>query len=230
VGPEMTAPMLMEYLHLWTEMDRVQLSPEANDSITWSWEKDGNFSTRSAYAARFWGREVVPTAQFTWGSRAPLRCRFFIWVALQNRCWTADRLARRGLDHPEQCPFCDQEEETINHLLLDCVFASEVWATVAAAAGKPDWAPRRGESIVKWCAETGGSGRASKETRTVSTLVLWELWKHRNAIVFDAASPSTSRVISNIRAEGMAWKQAGMIKEDASSFLGKLAEWDRRSS
>jgi hypothetical protein len=33
-----------------------------------------------------------------------------------------DRLARRGMDHPEKCPLCDQEQETIDHLLLSCVF------------------------------------------------------------------------------------------------------------
>jgi hypothetical protein len=25
-----------------------------------------------------------------------------------NRCWTAGRLARHGLPHPEVCPFCDR--------------------------------------------------------------------------------------------------------------------------
>lgn len=68
-----------------------------------------------------------------------------------------------------------------------------------------------------------GSGRARKDTRIVSTLMLWELWKHRNAIVFDGASPSMSHVILNIQAEGTAWKQAGMLKEDVSAFFKKLA-------
>ena len=27
-----------------------------------------------------------------------------------QKCWTADRLARRGLPHPEYCPLCDQED------------------------------------------------------------------------------------------------------------------------
>jgi hypothetical protein len=47
-------------------------------------------------------------------------------MALQ-RCWTADRLRRRGLDHPEQCPICDQEMETIDHFLVNCVFARNYW-------------------------------------------------------------------------------------------------------
>lgn len=83
------------------------------DSVTWSWETNGQFSVCSAYAAMFAGREVVPTADFTWKYRTPLQSRFFNWLAMRNRCWTSDRLARRGLPHHDTCPFCDQEEE--NH-------------------------------------------------------------------------------------------------------------------
>ena len=45
----------------------------------------------------------------TW---APLKCRVFIWLAVKNRCWMADRLAKRGLPHPGSCPLCDQAEKT----------------------------------------------------------------------------------------------------------------------
>ena len=27
---------------------------------------------------------------------------FFLWLVAHDRCWTADRLARRGLPHPER--------------------------------------------------------------------------------------------------------------------------------
>jgi hypothetical protein len=32
---------------------------------------------------------------------------------------------RRGLPHQAQCPLCDQEKETINHLLVSRVFARQ---------------------------------------------------------------------------------------------------------
>jgi hypothetical protein len=31
------------------------------------------------------------------------------------------------MDHPEHCLLCDQQEETIVHLLVSCVFAREFW-------------------------------------------------------------------------------------------------------
>ena len=61
--------------------------------------------------------EIMGAAQM------PLLC-VAAWLVTHNKCWTVDRLARRGLPHPEFCPLCDQEEETIDHLLVHCVFAS----------------------------------------------------------------------------------------------------------
>jgi hypothetical protein len=61
------------------------------------------------------------------GNLGLLENAFFLWLVAHDRCWTTDRLARRNLPHPELCALCDQEEETINHLLSSCVFAREFW-------------------------------------------------------------------------------------------------------
>lgn len=71
-GPVLTAEMIQEYLTLWTQMGLLQIDQEASDSNSWLLESDGWFSARSAYEANFKGREVVPTAEFTWNSMAPL--------------------------------------------------------------------------------------------------------------------------------------------------------------
>lgn len=62
------------------------------------------------------------------------------------------------------------------------------------------------------------------------SLCLWELWKHKNKIVFDGASPSTTTVIVSIEDEGKAWAQARMFRHDMATFLSVLARWDGASS
>lgn len=94
IGPDLSIHLLREYLALWTQVAHVQLNSETSDTIAWAWEANGEYSTRAAYAAKFWGREVMPTGDFTWKCRAPLQCRFFAWFALQNRCWTSEGLIR----------------------------------------------------------------------------------------------------------------------------------------
>jgi hypothetical protein len=75
--------------------------------------------------------------------------------AVQNRCWTADRLARRGITHREKCPLCDQEEETIQHLLTRCVFSRQVWLAVLSPLEIGEATPHSNErSFANWWAKT----------------------------------------------------------------------------
>ena len=148
VGPEIREDALQEFLILWLRVSMWEPEVDVPDKVAWSWETNGRYSVRSAYAAKFWGREVAPMAELTWTSRAPSNCKFFAWLALRDRCWTSDRLARRGLPHQDACPLCDQEEETINHVLLTCVFARAIWVVVCEALGKWDWTPTAHDSLL----------------------------------------------------------------------------------
>lgn len=152
---------LVDYLEVWQRVQGIQLQVQVPDAFSWAWEPNGQFSIRSAYAARFVGREVAPMADFTWQSQAHLKCRFFTWLAMRNRCWTSDQLARRGLPHQDACPFCDQEDETIDHILLTCVFARTVWRTLCSALGKPQWSPTAQDTLKDWCVARTSSRRSS---------------------------------------------------------------------
>jgi hypothetical protein len=89
-----------------------------------------------------------------WKSWAPPKCRFFMWLTALKKCWTADRLQKRGLDHPERCPLCDQEGETIDHLLVVCVFSRECWFLILRQFGLQILAPQpTARSFMAWWEE-----------------------------------------------------------------------------
>ena len=73
VNPDMEFTALVEYLEVWQCLQGIQLQGSVVDSLSWSWETNGQFSVRSAYAARFAERVAAPTADFSWRSRAPLQ-------------------------------------------------------------------------------------------------------------------------------------------------------------
>uniref|UniRef100_A0A0A9G816 Reverse transcriptase zinc-binding domain-containing protein n=1 Tax=Arundo donax TaxID=35708 RepID=A0A0A9G816_ARUDO len=80
-----------------------------------------------------------------------MKCKLFLWLAIRNRCWTADRLARRGLDHPERCPLCDQMDEDVQHLLTTCVFARQFWPRILLPLDLITVIPgRREHSFAEW--------------------------------------------------------------------------------
>lgn len=77
ISPDMDEHALAQFLGLWPQVASVTLLDHTPDKLTWSWEKDGVFSARSAYAAGFATLQVSPMIAYTWSSHAPLRCRFF---------------------------------------------------------------------------------------------------------------------------------------------------------
>jgi hypothetical protein len=65
-----------------------------------------------------------------------------MWLVAHNWCWAADRVAKRGLPHPECCLLCDQAEETIYHLLISCVFSQQVWYIILHKVSLQDLSPQ----------------------------------------------------------------------------------------
>ena len=126
-----------------------------------------------------------------WKSWAPPKCRFFMWLVAQNRCWTADRLANRGLNHPATCPLCDQEPESINHLLASCVFKRVFWYKLLRKLGLHSLAPQSAAIFFQdWWEDSCCCYRNDQERSELPHLGAWMIWKHRNGVVFDGVSPN----------------------------------------
>ena len=216
MSPDMGTQALFEFMALVDLTQHVELRPGIEDAIAWTWESSGTFSARSAYRAHFAGRIESAGAVQVWRCRAPPACKFFTWLATRNRCWTANRLQRRQLPHPSACPFCDQLPETLDHLLLGCVLARQVWSKVMNTWSRPDWTPSADSKLVEWWTTLNPQNQFQKEAWTVITLVLWMLWKHRNDIVFNGASPSVDDLLVKIELEAQEWRAAGLLRERGS--------------
>nr|ABF99797.1 retrotransposon protein, putative, LINE subclass [Oryza sativa Japonica Group] len=95
------------------------------DRLVWRWTSDQRYSAHSAYQAFFLGQHSFACVDLLLNAKGPAKCKFFLWFAFQQRCWMADLLQKRSIDSHSTCPFCAQELETANHILLDYVFARQ---------------------------------------------------------------------------------------------------------
>ena len=115
----------------------------------------------------------------------------------------------------------------MGHIMLRCVFAREVWMAVLQSMSKQEWIPTTELSMINWCAEKGGASRKRRSQDDILILVMWEIWKHRNAIIFDGASPSKNVVLLRICNKGRAWKEAGLLKGITGDFFAAVDRWAR---
>jgi hypothetical protein len=199
-------------LCIWVLVQQVQLAPGVPDQHIWTPSLSGKYSTKSEYDRFFTGDVGFEPVGRIWNTWALPKCKFFLWLAAINRCWTADRLARHCLDHPDKCPLCDQEDETVRHILVSCVFAREVWVQILSLVGLQHLSPSLGEGIFQewWrLAERRVSAVMKKGFNTLVVLVAWWIWKHRNSCVFNGASPNVARIVQDIRDEAEQWCLAG---------------------
>ncbi|GJN13632.1 hypothetical protein PR202_gb00357 [Eleusine coracana subsp. coracana] len=91
---------ITEFLQLWDCLMEITLS-EQEDHHIWRLNGSGTYSSKSAYKAFFNGSITFEPWCRLWKSWAPPKCKFFLWLAIRNRCWTADKLAKRRLNHPK---------------------------------------------------------------------------------------------------------------------------------
>jgi len=65
-------------------------------------------------------------------------------------CWTTDRLQTRVMPHPKHCLLCDQEEETAQHILALCVFATQFSCAILQPINLVRLTPMRSASFADW--------------------------------------------------------------------------------
>ena len=212
ISGALTVQVLLEYLQIWDRVRQTQLLQDQPDKICWRWTADKVFSTSSAYLAFFIGQHPVEGAKLIRKARAPAKCKFFIWLVLHDRCWTAARRKRHGLQDDDACALCDQSSETVDHLLLSCPFSREVWFQVMRRIGHEgvlqqvqsdlflDWWSRARRLIPK-------SGRRGFDSLVV--LISWLLWKERNDRTFHRHVRTLQEVVPRVYDEITVWSQAG---------------------
>jgi hypothetical protein len=185
---------------------------QETDRHVWLHTSYRQFTSKSCYKAFFMGSITFEPWKRLWKSWAPPKCKYFLWLAIRNKCWTSDRLERRGLDHPKSCPLCDQGQETVQHLLCTCIFARQFWHIILSPLGFGNLSPSGDEiSFPEWWRKVCKKVHKSKRKRLNNVIILgaWCLWTHRNKAVFNGENPSLSTGRRVFLDELVCWSKAG---------------------
>jgi hypothetical protein len=150
---------------------------DKDDEMVWMFNSSGVYSSHSLYrVVNFRGVEPIflPTV---WKLHVPPRIHFFLWLVSKNKLLTRDNLGkRRRVDDPS-CLFCS-DNETVHHLLFDCVVAKKAWEEISIILGINiglDY-----ESIARlWLCN-----KRFDVANIISLALCWCLWKLRNGLCF----------------------------------------------
>jgi hypothetical protein len=97
IPANLDAPAIEELLAVTDRVEGLSVTAGVADVFKWNWGASDSYSASSCYLGMFHGNITMAGALQVWESRARAKCRFFMWLVLRNRCWTVDRLEKRGL-------------------------------------------------------------------------------------------------------------------------------------
>ena len=106
----------------------------------------------------------------------------------------------------------------MNQLLINYVFAKQVWHWFSVAIRRPKFETRDNKTLGEWCIRQDERSDGRRPTRAMCLLGMWMLWKHRNDIVFNGASPSFKRITQRIEEEDKLWRTAGLFRSDGDGY------------
>jgi hypothetical protein len=211
INGSLSVGALADFLRLWDMVAQVDLCLDKEDTHIFRLAANGKYSAKAAYEVLFlvqWSSSLMRGFR----NFAPPKCRFFLWLVAHKKCWTTDRLEKRGLDHPERCPLCDQERETIDHLLVTCVFSRECWFLLLRQFRLHVLAPQPSNiNFMEWWHEANEAiqGPFRDGLNSLTMLGAWVLWNHRNKCIFDGLSPNIANFLIQVGDERRLWEIAG---------------------
>src|SRR6185312_11745460 len=88
--PTFSAHHFAEFVQVWKETQQIHLRSGVQYEIAWKLTESKQYSASSAYHAQFLGASSPNFTELIWRAWAPPKCKFFSWLAIQNRLWMAD--------------------------------------------------------------------------------------------------------------------------------------------
>nr|XP_034930821.1 uncharacterized protein LOC118061489 [Populus alba] len=201
---------LLEQLYI--VLSKVHLDSESEDRLIWKDNKSGRFSVKSLCGL------LSPTHYSTngfsfagiWKGVVPPKVEIFYWMAIINRLNTRGVLVRRGVldSSHSNCPICQVEEESVDHLLLHCHNHWIIWSKIIKWWGLSWCCPKNLSCLFsQWTVMVQGKFQ-KKAWLMLFFSVVWSLWLLRNDLIFRQKSPNYDSVFFLIIARLCLWLKA----------------------
>jgi hypothetical protein len=184
-----------------------------DDRFIWCWSASSSYSVPSAYGAMLVGQTQILGARELWKVKALNMCCFFLWLVLHGKNWTSECAWHHDLRDDECCALCDQEAETMDHLLVACPYAREIWFKALRCCGWKGLATMHHISFTDWwlLMRNGIPKQRRKAFDSFIVLCAWSIWLERNARVFDGRTSSPTVKLKALWALCELWCRARFV-------------------
>ena len=111
---------LHSLIALLNSLNNLIIQNSGADARVWITSKKGSFLVSSFFKVILSNPREWSGVYSIWKLKAPPRVLVFGWLALRRRIPTMDLLRMRGMPIVNGCPMCLRDEESVDHLMLNC--------------------------------------------------------------------------------------------------------------
>ncbi|XP_071700404.1 uncharacterized protein [Rutidosis leptorrhynchoides] len=136
----------------------------------------------------------------------PQKIEVFIWRAQRNRLPVRTELDKRGIDlDSARCPVCDNEVETLEHMLIHCTFAKDLWLRFFKW-WKVDNFQIQSVNDIASGPMSHSHNFPNPDLMTASMWVCaYKIWYNRNNKLFNKTDGSSSFVLQEVQSCSFKW-------------------------
>jgi hypothetical protein len=194
-----------QFVDLWLQISQVRLTSE-EDSISWRFTPDGCYTAESAYNVQFQGAIRDGPWNTVWKAKVETKCRFFIWLLLQEKLPTADRISDHGGPANISCSLCYTNAESHLHMVVRCSDSRAVWQHIATHFSFPQL-PQQSRTLRRWWRLVLNQGSADRDNHLqVIIYTLWNIWKERCKRVFQQIGINADQVAALSRQDVLTYR------------------------
>ncbi|KAJ0920733.1 putative RNA-directed DNA polymerase [Helianthus annuus] len=201
-------------------LNMVSLST-GKDAWFWSGDSQIGFSVKALKSALIKDRGTHHPPNYVWCKWVPIKCNIMNWRGNLDRLPTRLNLRRRNVViSSSMCPFCEEAEESVEHLFTACSVALRVWTAFSDWCKIPPLYLFEFKDILEIHKFIK---RIKKEEKIMYGLALttaWCIWKERNEVVFKQKRCSPQDIIREFKSRSFAW-----FKNRSSCNYIRWTEW-----
>eukprot|EP00253_Pinus_taeda_P034910 PITA_34910 len=163
------------------------LLSEGKDQLRWGNNNERTFSLKEAKlillnliseaSDRIW--------KDLWKRQGWIKIKLFMWLVQNRKILTWDNIRKRGVLGPSRCQLCEAQEETMEHLLNNCISTSRLWDSFATIFQQTD---RDKGSIIntlnKWRRNFSDYEVLGSAWAITPGFIIWNVWKERKNRIF----------------------------------------------
>ncbi|KAL5166056.1 hypothetical protein HKD37_18G051090 [Glycine soja] len=173
-----------------------QVSTQQNQNINSMGILSGsNWEWKIQWRRHFFDHEIDTLAAFMADIEGiqiqPLTRDFLSWGAdpagyYSTKLPTRDNLRRRHVELPSyNCPLCDQEEETVGHIMYSCRKTCVLWWEILRWVNRMGPFPLQPNCHFLQFSQWSGNSKVDNRWKALWIALSMTIWKHRNALVFN---------------------------------------------